>query len=214
LAQAFFTAWNGVICFSAKPDNIVLWAHYASQHRGFVLEFDQSHRFFSASSFGEFREVDYPDTQARPRADDPDKLKTVSTKGIGWKDEKEFRLILPRKELKLGRRLDGIPGHYVDLPIEAIKAIYFGCRIASERRIQLLELLQQPKLRDIQPFQMLPHLSDYRLDPGRWSDSTVKEKANFFSYLECCAKAALNSPDPVTSLKAIGTDLLANRFKS
>lgn len=202
LLKASFTNKNGVICFSAKPDSIVMWAHYASNHQGFVLEFDVSHQFFSPPFF---QRVDYPNTEARPRADDPDRLRTVTTKGISWKDEEEFRLILPRELLK---RLDDKPGHYVDLPAEAIKAVYFGCRMPVPRREQLLKLLEQSKHKNILPFQMFPDTSLYRLIPETWSES-VSERSDFFFKLECVTKEALNSSDFNAALQ----DLLEKRFQ-
>ena len=37
----------GVACFSAKNDDLLMWAHYADGHRGFCLEFDTSLMPFS-----------------------------------------------------------------------------------------------------------------------------------------------------------------------
>lgn len=34
----------GVFCVSAKPDDILMWAHYADSHRGLCLEFDGCNR--------------------------------------------------------------------------------------------------------------------------------------------------------------------------
>ena len=195
LCKANFTNKNGVVCFSAKPDSIVMWAHYASYHQGFVLEFDANHRFFSAPSF---QKVDYNDTEVRPRADDPDRIQTVFTKGKDWKDEEEFRLILPRERLK---QLDGKEGHYADLPVDAIKAVYFGCRMLPANRDKLLKLLQQPRHKNILPFQMFPDTKDYRLIPERWSES-VRERADFFFELERIGKEALNSPNFSATLEA------------
>lgn len=208
LIKASFTNKNAVVCFSAEPDNIVMWTHYASKHQGFVLQFDVSHRFFSGPFF---RKVDYRDTRARPRADDPDRHRTVCTKGISWKDEGEFRLILPRQSLLKDKRLDGKLWHYVDLPTEAIKAVYFGCRMLPVRREQLLKILQQSKHKDILPFQMFPDTSDYRLVPESWSES-VRERSDFVFKLECVAKEALNSPDTQTLFDAT-LEVLEKRFQ-
>jgi hypothetical protein len=198
LLKASFTNKNGVICFAAKPDNAVMWAHYASDHQGFVLEFDVSHRFFRAPFF---RRVEYPDTEARPRADDLDRHRTVCTKGTTWKDEAEFRLILPRDSSKL------LDGHYVELPTEAVKAVYFGCRMSTAGREKLLNVLLQPKYKNVLAYQMFPDTSLYRLIAEAWSDS-VRERADFLFKLECATKEALNSPDFYASLQA----LLEKRF--
>jgi Protein of unknown function (DUF2971). len=36
----------GLICLSAVPNNILMWAHYTDGHRGLVVGFDTSNEFF------------------------------------------------------------------------------------------------------------------------------------------------------------------------
>jgi len=45
---------KGVACFSAKNDDILMWAHYADGHRGFCLEFDTTY-----APFNKARKVNY-----------------------------------------------------------------------------------------------------------------------------------------------------------
>jgi hypothetical protein len=42
----------GLVCLSEKPDSLLMWAHYADCHRGFVIGFDTSQSFFSKSTDG------------------------------------------------------------------------------------------------------------------------------------------------------------------
>ena len=44
----------GILSLSETPDNLLMWAHYAEGHRGFVLMFDGCHDFFKGdrSVFG------------------------------------------------------------------------------------------------------------------------------------------------------------------
>src|SRR5437870_5816759 len=37
----------GAFCLTEKPDDLLMWAHYADHHRGAILEFDQKHEFFN-----------------------------------------------------------------------------------------------------------------------------------------------------------------------
>jgi len=37
----------GVLSLAESPRNLLMWAHYGSCHRGFAIEFDGSHPFFS-----------------------------------------------------------------------------------------------------------------------------------------------------------------------
>src|SRR5262249_4259046 len=38
---------TGVVCLTEHPDNLLMWAHYAQNHEGFVLGLDISNPFFS-----------------------------------------------------------------------------------------------------------------------------------------------------------------------
>uniref|UniRef100_UPI0020CD2CC1 DUF2971 domain-containing protein n=1 Tax=Vibrio cholerae TaxID=666 RepID=UPI0020CD2CC1 len=42
----------GILCLSAKEDSLLMWSHYGNSHKGYVIEFDTSHKFFKR----------YPDT--------------------------------------------------------------------------------------------------------------------------------------------------------
>ena len=35
-----------VVCFTERPNNLLMWAHYAGNFSGFVLGFDSNHAFF------------------------------------------------------------------------------------------------------------------------------------------------------------------------
>jgi hypothetical protein len=54
----------GILCLSEKPDNPLMWAHYASSHTGFAVGFDPEHSFFHQrrnddDQFGYLRKVRY-----------------------------------------------------------------------------------------------------------------------------------------------------------
>lgn len=36
----------GIVSFSEVADQVLMWAHYSSDHKGFVIEFDDTHAFF------------------------------------------------------------------------------------------------------------------------------------------------------------------------
>src|SRR5215467_14012687 len=42
----------GLLCLAENSTNIPMWAHYAAEHRGFVLGFENSHDFFAKKSDG------------------------------------------------------------------------------------------------------------------------------------------------------------------
>ena len=36
----------GILCFTQRKDNLLMWSHYSNSHKGFVLEFFPEHNFF------------------------------------------------------------------------------------------------------------------------------------------------------------------------
>src|SRR5712692_1074213 len=44
------SAQIGILSLTERPDNILMWSHYADHHMGFVIEFDEEHPFFKSTS--------------------------------------------------------------------------------------------------------------------------------------------------------------------
>lgn len=38
-----------ILCLSKNNDNILMWGHYAYNHKGFVIGFDRNYRFFKGA---------------------------------------------------------------------------------------------------------------------------------------------------------------------
>ncbi len=118
---------SGIACFCESPFEILMWSHYANNHRGICIEYD----FDIAPSFFELvQPVKY--TRVYPylnlknvysgRIDYWKYLKTsLTTKYIDWKYEKEWRLIIAGYSNK---KLFHIP--------QLIKSIFLGCEISVD----------------------------------------------------------------------------------
>lgn len=116
----------GLLCFSATNDSLLMWAHYAASHRGFVLEFDSKDRDFE--HLGELREITY--APSRPVLD-PTKDPTITPflrKSPEWSYEREFRIMRPLRRCD-GRSIDGVPCFFVPMPRSCISGVYLGCRM-------------------------------------------------------------------------------------
>jgi hypothetical protein len=174
LPAAEFNRHLQVVCFSANGSNLLMWAHYAKCHTGFVVEFDPTRELFSR---GEFRKVEY--SAIRPSIENKEDHYEISfTKSAEWgpggADEAEYRLIMPVPNLLIGkRRGDKEEGRrYIPLPLDSVKAVYFGCRMNPEGECAR-ELLQSLKLAGrghIKPFVMHRDHSAYRLVPLPWAE--------------------------------------------
>src|SRR5262245_42021305 len=89
----------GILCLTEKSDNLLMWAHYADHHRGFVLEFDPHHEFFNRKKGGDDlyhhpAKVGYSDTRPSVSFKDYLGVVTLLTKSVEWEYEQEWRMIL------------------------------------------------------------------------------------------------------------------------
>ncbi|MGF1761865.1 DUF2971 domain-containing protein [Aliivibrio kagoshimensis] len=98
-ADDVFFLNHGVISFTETRDNLLMWAHYAEQHQGMVIEFDSKHEFFSSkyvtknnSHEGRLSRVLY--RKERLASVNNYLMELYLHKSDEWAYEKEHRLIL------------------------------------------------------------------------------------------------------------------------
>jgi hypothetical protein len=149
-----------------------------------VVEFDPEHALFSARDFGK---VVYQ--TSRPTLTMEADSQMLLRKSPEWSYEDEHRLIKPRSELTKGmyiRNAAERPGHYVPLPMDAIKAVYFGCKMSEAHRDDLLKPLQQ--FPPVKVFFMKRHPTEYNLQAIPWAEWKPPSRS---------AQDILNIPWPV-----------------
>ena len=119
---------NGVFCMTEKNDNILMWAHYSGQHKGFCLEFRTDNPFFARA-----RPVIY--SRTLPTQDISNLFGAnrglplyLVTKAEDWAYEKEWRL---------GDPASG-PGPQ-KYPAESLTGVVFGCRMSDKDKEQIKE---------------------------------------------------------------------------
>lgn len=121
-------------CVSEEKDNLLMWAHYAKDHKGAVLEFwslpDEDNALsvarkveYSKDPPAFFTQDEFLDDFCGIRRLDTTELtrRSIHTKSDHWRYEKEWRVYFPFSEK---------PGLYEDVNLRAseFKAVYFGCR--------------------------------------------------------------------------------------
>lgn len=123
-----FRSSVGVLCLSEPSDEPLLWSHYADSHFGICIEFEATS---TTPFFGQALEIIYSENVpiVNPfRDDDLTRLeKSLLTKAICWKYEKEFRIV------------DVIGGPGVrEFPPETLRSVILGARIdpSVEARIR------------------------------------------------------------------------------
>lgn len=123
---------TGVFCFSENDLNLLMWSHYADQHKGIVLQFDIAH---DLKTFLPVTKVEYTDKY--PTLDwnsfTMQELEVAYTrKHKGWAYEREWRLIEP----------DGA-GTYLKFKPEVVTRLIFGCRSEMGFKKRILNILQE-----------------------------------------------------------------------
>ena len=153
-----------IACFSEEGTNLLMWAHYASSHRGFVVEFDVRHDLFSS---GDLYKVRYSaDRPSIPKLGQL--LEPFLCKSLDWEYEAEYRLIREVKTLTPGGRLgpnrkDGTYDYFAPLPIESVKSVFLGVRMPPADREEILTSLQASDACHIRHTVLRPHPTKYML---------------------------------------------------
>lgn len=133
-AQKYFPLFSSVrcCCFSQKADDILMWSHYAEQHKGIVVSFDP---FVGYWPNEQFREVIYSNERLGLPQNDTDAngyvWQMLTSKAKCWEYEQEYRIIR-----------FGITEKEYSIPIcpESVKAIRLGIGVKEERRAEIINL--------------------------------------------------------------------------
>lgn len=144
----------GVCCFCKKEDNILMWSHYADQHRGFCLEFNTSDPLFKELKPVSYSEI-FPilNHQILTEDDkDTELTKMLHTKYIGWKYEKEWRIVLPDRGDQL-----------VTYQNESLTGIYFGARMKDSDK-DLVKSILKNRNNSVKFYQCSLNSSLYKID--------------------------------------------------
>jgi hypothetical protein len=137
-----------LLCFSEVHDNILMWAHYAENHTGVVLEFTCIEKFDSA--WGAAKPVRYRENM--PAILDEDRLvrllsgegtiatpelfeEAVFVKAKGWRYEREWRLV---GGWEMEQEIE-----YIPFKPEEMTAVYLGCRISGTDRAEIKRIAME-----------------------------------------------------------------------
>lgn len=119
---------SGICCFSAVPDSMLMWSHYADHHRGFCIEFDSGEgsplrKLASPVIYSKaLPSLSAVDLRGPNRQAALDSL--WLTKSSCWEYEEEWRVIMSE-----GNKSYRAPS--------AVKAIIFGTRMPESERTMI-----------------------------------------------------------------------------
>jgi hypothetical protein len=122
----------GIFSLTEDPRHTLMWSHYATQHRGVVVEVDEQSPWFNqrispADDFRHLVRVSYVQNPHPLTWKQLNGAAVLYTKNAEWAYEREWRIIRPLKD---GVEVD--PGKFCfDVPGDAARSIIFGCRTTS-----------------------------------------------------------------------------------
>ena len=140
-------------CLSERNDSVLMWAHYATKHTGFCIEFEASDEtpFFGTAQPVTY-ESDYPhvDFFKTPKDEQLDPI--FLTKSCDWGYEREWRIIDHTRGRGLRR-----------YPESSMTGVIFGARISEMDKRSIIAWLEarksSPKL-----YQATRHTSEFKIE--------------------------------------------------
>jgi len=138
----------GVLSLTERPDNLLMWAHYAGEHSGLLIEFDARHEFFDQRNSTDsllrcLQPMRY--SEERPAVGWKGYALALLTKSLQWKYEQEWRMIFPLEESNLEKEVNSVKIHLFEFPPECVRALYLGCRMESDKREAIVDLITSDK---------------------------------------------------------------------
>lgn len=145
LAERFRTE-IGILSLSEVCDCAPMWAHYAANHTGFVIEFDESDEFFNRrrgpeDEFFHLRKVNYCIPMPVADLTEMDGQRILASKSPEWSYENEWRMLIPVKFATrvVERQPDSV--YLVTFPSSAVKSVILGAHATADLETALRELL-------------------------------------------------------------------------
>lgn len=176
---------QGTLCLSETHDNLLMWAHYASDHKGYAIEINSDYFFELADDPTNAWRVNLDRVKYREMRilDQPDNFydylhgthhAIATTKSTHWSHEQEWRMDRPLMNadlvlkhtgtLEIRRDAFNNPFHLFNLPKKYLSKIILGAR-TSRSSMQFVKktLLADSELTHVRLKLAVPDPVDFRL---------------------------------------------------
>lgn len=134
---------TGILCLSRNRSSLSMWAHYADSYSGAIVEFDESHEFFSGHFDMEYRE-------RRPKVDiasyidsgEPVPIAELCVKAKEWEYEDEVRVVRKLTDCRCVGTAAGFPVYVMEVPSDCIKSVILGERMPVAHQREIWDLVK------------------------------------------------------------------------
>jgi hypothetical protein len=131
------------VAMSTKHDprtNLLLWAHYADSHRGFIIEFEAD-----LIENIELKKVHYTNDRDYLTFEDIDENNFENVfykKSPEWAYEEEYRAVLPLEKATAVAEINEKKFHLFQFNKASVRSIIFGCEMSESYREHIKEIIK------------------------------------------------------------------------
>ena len=160
----------GMLCLTQNPDSLLMWAHYADSHKGFVIEFDHNSNFFNQkpntkSHLRRLHDVTYAQSRPSMLLGDIKEFSIFLTKSIDWAYEMEKRMLIPLSEADRVINIKGEDIHLFNFPKSAVKSVILGCRMSTTDEQDIRNIISNDEdYAHVEIKKASVHPSDYKIE--------------------------------------------------
>lgn len=159
----------GILSLTETPDNLLMWAHYAASHEGFVIGVDENHSYFNCkrSSDDDLRrlsKVKYVEKRPSLSMTQLTVEDVLLTKSRQWEYEKEWRILRPLLEADKVIQDAKQAVYLFEFPPEIIRSVILGYRISEGLKDRIIQVVSdKEKYPNIQLRQANLDTQEYKL---------------------------------------------------
>jgi len=163
----------GVLSLTEEPASLLMWAHYANSHQGFVVEFDSEHGFFDqrkseSDELRHLQRVQYSASRPSLTLSQISAFGDLLQKSEQWAYEREWRMLVALKHADSVVSSTPCDVCLFKVPFSAIKGVQIGARASEATSRHIAEALNgNPELQHVQVWRMEVSDRNYELLPKK-----------------------------------------------
>ena len=154
-----------ILSLSESRDNLLMWAHYAAGHTGFLIGFDSDEEILKIwSSHRILEKVKYRKMRpSKPTWEEITNDELLLNKSHEWKYEREWRIVDSLYSADGETDRDRRTHWPFLLNPKAVKQVIVGCRSGNLHE-KIAEALAKPQYEHVGVLRALTHPKEYRLE--------------------------------------------------
>lgn len=159
----------GILSLTENHKNLLMWAHYANSHQGFVIKFDGTHEFFDQrksehDQLRHLKKIKYSPQRVSLTLNKVTNFDAFLVKGNDWEYEQEWRIIFSLADAAHTIQSEPHDIYLFQLPFPAIKSILIGARASKETKERILDTVtSNPALKHVEIISVAVHESRFEL---------------------------------------------------